>query len=46
MKEIIKSNIDHIPGFLDQMEGLIERTCIKEQKKNKLTPLKILANLP
>ena len=46
MKEIIKSNIDHIPGFLDQLESLIERTCIKEQKKNKLTPLKILAKLP
>jgi len=46
IKEVIKSDQFLVSGFFDQMEGLIERTCTKEQKKNRLTPLKILAKIP
>jgi hypothetical protein len=46
IKEVIKSKQYQISGFLDQLAGQIERTCIKECKKNKLTPLKIIAKIP
>jgi hypothetical protein len=46
IKEVIKSDPYQISGFLDQVADLIERTCFKEQKKNRLTPLKILAKIP
>lgn len=45
IKEIIKEQKSAIAEFLDQLAGIIERTCVKEQKKNKLKPLKILAKL-
>lgn len=45
MKEIIKSNEQNISNFLDLLYAIIGRTCVKEQKKNKLNPLKILTTL-
>jgi IS4 transposase len=45
IKEIIKKQKLAIEYFLDQLADIIERTCVKEQKKNKLKPLSILRNL-
>lgn len=45
IKVIIKKQKSAIADFLDQLAGIIERTCVKEQKKNKLNPLTILRNL-
>lgn len=45
IKEITKKQKSAIAEFLDQQASIIERTCIKEQKKNKLKPLKILSKL-
>jgi hypothetical protein len=45
IKEMVKKRKSEILDFLDQMAALIERTCVKEQKKNKLKPLTILRNL-
>jgi hypothetical protein len=41
---IIKQRLD-IEWLLDQLAILTERTCIKEQKKNRLKPLSIIRNL-
>lgn len=38
---VIKQKLD-VSCFLDQLAAIIERTCIKEQKKNKLKPLNII----
>jgi hypothetical protein len=46
IKEVIEVKPYQISGFLDQLAVLIERTCIKEQKKDKLSPLKIIAKIP
>ena len=45
IKEIIKKQKPAIAYFLNQLADIIERTCVKEQKKNKLKPLSILRNL-
>ena len=45
MKEAIKKTKLYLTAFIDQLEAIIERTCVKEQKKNRLIPLKILTNL-
>jgi hypothetical protein len=45
MKDAIKSNQQHLYRLLDRIAPLIERTCVKEQKKNRLTPLQIIINL-
>jgi len=45
IKAIISKQKSEISNFLDQMATIIERTCVKEQKKNKLKPLTILRNL-
>ena len=42
IKEIIKKQMSEFADFLDQLADIIERTCVKEQKKNKLKPLSIL----
>jgi hypothetical protein len=42
IKEIIKKQTAEFADFLDQLADIIERTCVKEQKKNKLKPLSIL----
>ena len=46
MKEVIKKQKQAIADFLDHLASIIERTCVKEQKRNKLKPLSILRNLP
>jgi hypothetical protein len=45
LKEIIKKKNFVIAHFLDQLADIVERTCVKEQKKNKMKPLSILRNL-
>jgi len=45
VKEVIKKQKLAISSFLDQMADIIERTCVKEQKKNRLKPLTIIRNL-
>jgi IS4 transposase len=45
IKEVIKKQASEIANFLDYLADIIERTCVKEQKKNKLRPLSILRNL-
>ncbi len=45
MKDALKSTNQQLSGILDQLAPLIERTCVKEQKKNRLIPLKIITNL-
>jgi len=45
LKEIIKKHKSEIAIFLDLLADIIERTCVKEQKKNKLKPLSILSIL-
>jgi hypothetical protein len=45
IKEIIKKQQSEIAIFLDLLADIIERTCVKEQKKNKLKPLSIIRNL-
>jgi hypothetical protein len=46
LKEIVKKQKSKIEEFINQLEDIIQRTCIKEQKKNKLKPLTILRNIP
>ncbi|MBM3437293.1 MAG: transposase, partial [Bacteroidetes bacterium] len=45
MKDAIKSTNQQLSGIIEQLAPLIERTCVKEQKKNSLIPLKIITNL-
>ncbi len=45
IKEVIKKQKLVLSRFLDQLSEIIERTYVKEQKKNKLKPLTILRNL-
>ena len=45
IKEVIKKQKREISDLLDHLAAIIERTCVKEQKKNKLKPLTILRNL-
>jgi hypothetical protein len=45
IKEVIQKQNNSLADFLDQLTPIIERTCVKEQKKNKLKPLTILRNL-
>lgn len=45
IKEVIQKQKLAIADFVDQLAEIIERTCVKEQKKNKLNPLSILINL-
>lgn len=45
MKDAIKSTKQQLSEIIDQLAPLIERTCIKEQKKNRLSPLQIITNL-
>lgn len=45
IKEVIKKQKKVISKFIDELASLIERTCVKEQKKNRLQPLTILNNL-
>jgi hypothetical protein len=45
LKEIIKKKKTEIADFIEQLACIIERTCVKEQKKNKLKPLIIIGNL-
>ena len=45
LKAIIKKKNFVIAHFLDQLADIVERTCVKEQKKNKMKPLSILRNL-
>lgn len=45
LKEMIKKHKCEIAIFLDQLSEIIERTCVKEQKKNRLKPLTIIRNL-
>ena len=45
LKEIIKKQTSEIADFLDHLADIIERTCVKEQKKNKLKPLAILRKI-
>lgn len=40
--EVVKNQQYLIADFLDYITAIIERTCIKEQKKNKLKPLNII----
>jgi hypothetical protein len=44
IKDMIKKHKLEIACFLDQLADIIERTCVKEQKKNRLKPLTILRN--
>jgi len=46
IKQIIIKQKDEIELFLNHLASIIERTCVKEQKKNRLKPLSILKNLP
>jgi hypothetical protein len=46
LKEIMKKQKSEIANFIEHLADIIERTCIKEQKKNKLKPLIIINNLP
>ncbi len=45
MKDSIKSNKQHLSVLLELLAPLIQRTCTKEQKKNKQTPMQIITNL-
>lgn len=45
IKQVISNQKDAMADFLDQLAEIIERTCVKEHKKNKLNPLKTLRNL-
>jgi hypothetical protein len=45
LKTVLKKTKQKIAEFLIQIESIIEQFCFKEQKKNKLKPLKILTNL-
>jgi hypothetical protein len=45
LKEIVKKQKSEFANFLDQLANIIERTCVKEQKKNKLKPLTIVRYL-
>lgn len=45
IKEIVKKRKIAIDLFLEQLAEIIERTCVKEQKKNRLKPLTIIRNL-
>ncbi len=45
LKEIIQQQDQFLGDFLDRVSNVIERTCIKEQKKNKLKPLIIIEKL-
>jgi IS4 transposase len=45
IKEAIKKQKSAIADFLDQLAFIIERTCVKEQKRYKLKPLSIIRNL-
>lgn len=45
IKQITQKPNTAIDDFLNQLAQIIERTCVKEQKKNKLKPLTILRNL-
>lgn len=45
IKEIVKKQKIAIDLFLEQLAEIIERTCVKEQKKNRLKPLEIIRNL-
>jgi len=45
LKDSIKLKEQHLSRLLDQLAPIIERTCVKEQKKNRLIPLKIITNL-
>jgi len=45
MKDALKSTNQQLSAILDQLAPLIERTCVKEQKKNRLIPSKIITNL-
>lgn len=42
---VLKKTKYKISNFLEQIDSMIEQFCIKEQKKNRLKPLKILTNL-
>ena len=46
ISDIIKSRNDLLASFFDQLESIIERTCIKEGKKNRLKPLNIIEKIP
>lgn len=45
IKEVITKNRKTISNFLDQLIAIAERTCVKEEKLNRLQPLKIIMNL-
>ena len=45
LKIVIKNTKQKILQFLDQINFMIQQFCIKEQKKNRLKPLKILTKL-
>lgn len=49
VKELIKASISknkqNLGSFLELLEPIIETTCIKEQKRNKLKPLIIMKNI-
>lgn len=45
IKEVIQKKKNAIADFLDQLAYIIERTCVKEQKRNKLNPLQIIRKL-
>lgn len=45
LKIVLKKTKYKISKLLEQIDSMIEQFCIKEQKKNKLKPLKILTNL-
>ena len=45
LKIVLNKAKHKISELIEQIDYMIERFCIKEQKKNKLKPLKILTNL-
>lgn len=45
LKEIMQKQNEVLDYFLNQLADVIERTCMKEQKKNKLKPLIIIEKL-
>lgn len=45
LKMVLKKTKPKISILMEQIDLMIERFCIKEQKKNRLKPLKILTNL-
>jgi hypothetical protein len=45
IKEIVKQTKIAVDIFIQQLAEIIERTCVKEQKKNRLKPLSIIRKL-